>query len=74
MKIQGSYHRGKSLYVQLDEMAGRYPVNPDGTIHVVWTSTLSSHIGVISIGRLLSNDYPQGFPQTVVEYVSIDKI
>lgn len=74
IKIQGSSHSGKSLYVSLGEMSGRYPINPDGLVHVVWSPTVSSNI--ISIGHLLPNnyeirDYPRGLPRTSIEYVSI---
>lgn len=74
IKLQGTNHRGKALYVNLGEMSARYPVNPDGLVHVVWSPTIS--VNSISIGHLLPNnynvrDYPKGFPRTVIEYVNI---
>ena len=79
IKIQGNNHRGKAIHVQLDDMSGRYPINPDGTVHVVWTASSSTDNSKIRIGHLLPNsyhfsDYPLGFPRTMVEAVSIDQI
>jgi len=79
IKIMGSNHRGKALYVRVDEMSGRYPINPDGTVNVVWRASYSSAHAKINIGHLLqtnfkSSDYRFGFPRTYIEKVTIDKI
>lgn len=79
VKIQGSNHRSKSLYVNTGDTTGRYPINPDGTVHVIWISSASSSTRTISIGHLLPNnfsarDFIHGFPRTTIEYISIDKI
>lgn len=79
IKIQGTGQRGKSLYVHVDDMSGRYPINPDGTVNVVWTASRTAAKVRITIGHLLPNDYhysdyPQGFTRTMVEAVYIDKI
>jgi len=79
IKIMGNGHRSKALYVHVDGMSGRYPINSEGIVNVVWRASYSSAHAKISIGHLLptnfkSSDYRFGFPRTYIEKVYIDKI
>lgn len=70
--------QNKSLFVHVGQMSGRYPVNPDGIVNVIWTAPITGNPR-ISIGHLLPNnykisDYPRGLPKTIIESVTIDKI
>jgi hypothetical protein len=79
IKIMGTTHRGKALFVSVDGITGRYPVAQDGYVNVAWRASYSSSNSQINIGHLLptnykSSDYRQGFPMTYIEEVAIDKI
>jgi hypothetical protein len=78
IKVLVSGWQNKSLLVYVGQIAGRYPVNSDYTVNVVWTATSTSDPR-ISIGHLLPNDYevddyPRGLPNTAIAQVIIDKI